>query len=298
MFRRFTVSKVSALTPVTRQCLLHHTQYGIVQRNTLSTALLTMRNNIRMNMVIAQQQLPPFYLPSQSTEIKRYHSEFKPHDWVCGSCSAHNFAKRNNCWECGKPKSDSVDPNNDDGDSSSTRRRSASRPGDWTCPDCKFENFASRHTCLRCKAERPMSSERMEREASVRARLTVPKEWKCKECGHDSHIAYASCVECGYPRNRLQEIRDKEAEMLTAIRKRSSDWLCGSCGSHNYVSRIVCRDCSMPYDNTALPVPPMPEADWECTRCGTENRNTRFSCIRCRQRAPHLTELLKTREQR
>ncbi|RKP27416.1 hypothetical protein SYNPS1DRAFT_26933 [Syncephalis pseudoplumigaleata] len=225
-------------------------------------------------------------------EDRRHFNDFKPHDWVCTGCQAHNFARRRQCWECGQSKPEKDGEGDGDGSSGSSRTSSQLQNmsnGDWECPDCKFRNFAKRRNCFRCKAEKPHSSDG----GVPFVPSTLVKEWTCGECGHGSHIAYAACQQCGFPRNRLQELRDQEHAMQQIIRGRSHDWLCGHCASHNFVSRISCRDCGMPYDQKARAITSIPEEDWVCPRCSTENPNTRYQCTRCNKKAPYLLELLK-----
>lgn len=61
---------------------------------------------------------------------------FKDGDWMCASCGNHNFASRESCNKCGKPKN----------------TPSGFREGDWICSSCSNHNFASRTSCNKCGA--------------------------------------------------------------------------------------------------------------------------------------------------
>ncbi|KAI9594562.1 hypothetical protein BDF19DRAFT_423321 [Syncephalis fuscata] len=209
---------------------------GIIQR-TASTAL-----NARFSVPAIGFFAQRLALSAQS---QRHFTEYKPNDWNCPSCDAHNFARRTTCWECGQPGNNT----------------SKKYDHDWVCKDCNFKNFSSRQQCLRCKAEKSVSdSHRYAMSSSARTvRRTMPDRWTCSECKHSSHIAYSKCEACAYPRNRLQEMRDTEETQSRLVRQRNHDWLCGGCGSHNYISRINCRECGVPYDSTARAVTSVPD---------------------------------------
>jgi hypothetical protein len=62
----------------------------------------------------------------------------RPGDWLCPACQAHNFARRDTCLRCQRP-----------------RPKPQLREGDWLCPVCHAHNFARRQTCHHCKGARP-----------------------------------------------------------------------------------------------------------------------------------------------
>jgi hypothetical protein len=63
--------------------------------------------------------------------------QLRPGDWLCPSCHAHNFARRQTCHLC-----------------VTARPQPRLRPGDWLCASCHAHNFARRQTCHQCKSTR------------------------------------------------------------------------------------------------------------------------------------------------
>ncbi|KAJ1341420.1 hypothetical protein BSLG_003919 [Batrachochytrium salamandrivorans] len=61
-------------------------------------------------------------------------------DWICQMCQKHNFASRQQCFQCGANGAGAV--------------RHVDRPGDWKCPSCTYLNFASRTACYKCSAQK------------------------------------------------------------------------------------------------------------------------------------------------
>ena len=80
---------------------------------------------------------------------------FRPGDWICTGCRAHNFASRSACFKCKQRKSG--------GEQSSAATQSSSggsapenfRSGDWMCNNCRAHNFASRAACFKCSSKPP-----------------------------------------------------------------------------------------------------------------------------------------------
>lgn len=61
--------------------------------------------------------------------------EFKPGDWRCQECNAHNFSSRIHCRSCGIHR-----PN----------KEPAREPYDWVCNSCQTLNFKWRKECYKC----------------------------------------------------------------------------------------------------------------------------------------------------
>ncbi|EGF78469.1 hypothetical protein BATDEDRAFT_26515 [Batrachochytrium dendrobatidis JAM81] len=61
-------------------------------------------------------------------------------DWICQMCQKHNFASRQQCFQCGANGAGAV--------------RHVDRPGDWKCSSCTYLNFASRTACYKCQAQK------------------------------------------------------------------------------------------------------------------------------------------------
>jgi len=101
-------------------------------------------------------------------------------DWMCGSCDQHNFARRDTCYKCGKPrdstKGDSVPlhqlqerggggpaslppPRGPPGVENRPKLPPTAHLGDWICPQCHAHNFAVRDTCFKCACSRHGSAE-------------------------------------------------------------------------------------------------------------------------------------------
>mmetsp|Transcript_90253 Transcript_90253/g.162741 ORF Transcript_90253/g.162741 Transcript_90253/m.162741 type:complete len:271 (+) Transcript_90253:69-881(+) len=75
-------------------------------------------------------QLPQIYAPAPL----QAQGNMRPGDWACPSCNNHNYASRENCNRCQRPKN--TPPN--------------FRDGDWMCPKCNNHNFASKNACNKC----------------------------------------------------------------------------------------------------------------------------------------------------
>ena len=67
---------------------------------------------------------------------------------TCESCSAHNYARRTECFRCQSGRTDAE---------STAFKGFQHKKGDWVCKECKMDNFAKRMTCKRCEAARPPS---------------------------------------------------------------------------------------------------------------------------------------------
>ena len=83
---------------------------------------------------------------------------FRPGDWNCESCKAHNFRSRNTCFSCNAPK-----PQGAGGDAAAAGGGGGGgggnasfdfKPGDWTC-SCGQHNFRRRTQCMACNKPRP-----------------------------------------------------------------------------------------------------------------------------------------------
>ena len=71
---------------------------------------------------------------------------FRPGDWICDGCRAHNFASRSACFRCRAPAAGGDVA----GGGSPGSNPDNFRNGDWICKDCKAHNFASRSSCFKC----------------------------------------------------------------------------------------------------------------------------------------------------
>lgn len=95
--------------------------------------------------------------PSPKREMKRG-------DWLCQSCSEHNFADRAACFRCGLPRGDAKGYEPAGGENSTNsnnkvegrgeRSKGTEEPtkeGDWMCAECGTNNFRRRVICFKCK---------------------------------------------------------------------------------------------------------------------------------------------------
>jgi len=72
--------------------------------------------------------------------------ELRPGDWLCASCGFGNYADRNTCFDCGRPKTEpSKTPTGAEG---------SWKSGGWSCKNCGAHNFAKRAACFRCGQQR------------------------------------------------------------------------------------------------------------------------------------------------
>ena len=80
---------------------------------------------------------------------------FRAGDWICGSCSAHNFQSRDHCFKCSNAKTGNEAPPQSEGSRDGGPQTENFRSGDWICGSCSAHCFSSRQTCFRCSSARP-----------------------------------------------------------------------------------------------------------------------------------------------
>jgi hypothetical protein len=104
--------------------------------------------------------------PSPGAGAQPVGGSFRPGDWICAGCRAHNFASRGNCFKCKQRKAGAVSepsagtepPAPQAGGGGSLQTASDNfRSGDWLCQNCRAHNFASRGSCFKCSSK-PSSS--------------------------------------------------------------------------------------------------------------------------------------------
>jgi len=89
---------------------------------------------------------------------------FRPGDWPCPACQAHNFSSRNECFRCHAPRQGGGGMGGGmmgggfggPGGPGGAGPGGNTRPGDWTCPSCRANVFASRSECFKCNTPKPM----------------------------------------------------------------------------------------------------------------------------------------------
>jgi hypothetical protein len=87
--------------------------------------------------------------------------DMKKGDWLCQSCSEHNFADRAACFRCGLPRGEAkgYQPTGDESSAKNVSRRpprsaaeeQPAMEGDWMCSECGTNNFRRRMICYKCK---------------------------------------------------------------------------------------------------------------------------------------------------
>ena len=81
---------------------------------------------------------------------------FRPGDWICTGCRAHNFASRSACFKCKQRKAGGAAEAAGGGGGSGGSGGAAPenfRSGDWMCNNCRAHNFASRAACFKCSSK-------------------------------------------------------------------------------------------------------------------------------------------------
>ena len=205
-------------------------------------------------------------------------------DWLCKECDNRNFAKRQKCNRCNKPKQhvevkgakfDDIKPKLAIPKSAPlyrTRKRSPQvsmpppqamdlrrpedRSKDWSCSSCKNRNFAKRQKCNKCN--------------------------KPREEVEDNSIRYEDEVLQEPPRGRSFDRRN------THPLNNSYPNINFSPQSHPQPRRVSGHTLSFRRDN---PAPPPPKKrkwvdedksnDWYCKFCDINNFAKRDKCFRC-----------------
>jgi hypothetical protein len=82
---------------------------------------------------------------------------FRPGDWICNGCRAHNFASRSACFKCkqrkGGGEGGGAPAASGGGGSGVSASPENFRSGDWMCRNCRAHNFASRAACFKCSSK-------------------------------------------------------------------------------------------------------------------------------------------------
>eukprot|EP00472_Partenskyella_glossopodia_P003175 CAMPEP_0197531244 /NCGR_PEP_ID=MMETSP1318-20131121/34772_1 /TAXON_ID=552666 /ORGANISM="Partenskyella glossopodia, Strain RCC365" /LENGTH=492 /DNA_ID=CAMNT_0043087389 /DNA_START=73 /DNA_END=1551 /DNA_ORIENTATION=- len=116
-------------------------------------------------------------------------ANFKPGDWMCPQCAAHNYQSRTACFKCNAEKPANPTQGGQGGEQLQGQIQPVSqlmmaqqpniyqvqallaqaslgprlppnfRPGDWMCPSCAAHNYRSRESCFKCSGDKPKSDE-------------------------------------------------------------------------------------------------------------------------------------------
>jgi len=87
-----------------------------------------------------------------TTTSSSFHTKWKPGDWRCAPCGAHNFANRIQCFRCCMGKSNATNVNHHN-----ILNTPSWKKGDWNCDNCSKHNFATRKNCFSCGVNREVS---------------------------------------------------------------------------------------------------------------------------------------------
>uniref|UniRef100_A0A7S2X935 Uncharacterized protein n=2 Tax=Lotharella oceanica TaxID=641309 RepID=A0A7S2X935_9EUKA len=72
---------------------------------------------------------------------------FRPGDWMCPDCKAHNYADKTSCFKCNKSKPENAEKKSLE---MAGGLPPNFRPGDWLCKKCNAHNYASKTACYKC----------------------------------------------------------------------------------------------------------------------------------------------------
>lgn len=124
-----------------------------------------------------------------------------PGDWMCPTCSDHQFARNTKCRRCGTPR-----PLGMGGCMMVNGQPIAleMRPGDWSCPNCGDHVFAKNNVCRKCQTPNPNG-------ASIGLVVnggggaapplfSKPGDWVCPACGDLVFGRNDTCRRCGAPK--------------------------------------------------------------------------------------------------
>jgi hypothetical protein len=205
----------------------------------------------------------------------------RPGDWLCPSCSHHNWSFRDTCQKCFTGK---------DGQKSEQAPATSGKPGDWNCSTCAHLNYAFRAACQRCHTPAPLGGSVGVHNQDAKGE-SRPGDWNCPTCGDLVYASRFSCRKCntpksaagmgmmapggyvthqtGYPGMDPMAAMGMGAYGMGAMgamgygaatgkpamgggkpgglkEMRAGDWSCPKCFDINYSTRTVCRLCNTP----------------------------------------------------
>eukprot|EP00954_Amorphochlora_amoebiformis_P025532 1373685-Amorphochlora_amoeboformis.AAC.1 len=114
-------------------------------------------------------------------------ANFKPGDWMCGQCGAHNYQSRTACYKCNNDKPSQAEQMQANQVQQVSQLMMAQpniyqvqallaqaslqprlphnfRPGDWMCGSCGAHNYRSRESCFKCNARKAKPEESQQQE--------------------------------------------------------------------------------------------------------------------------------------
>lgn len=145
-------------------------------------------------------------------------------DWMCPSCSNHNYADKVACNRCrlAKPGAGMATPMMYAMVVPATQEK---RPGDWKCYGCNNNNYASRASCNKCGIAKA---------AYISKTGMRSGDWLCPTCQNHNYANKVICNKCCTPKG--------ETKVHVPVLK-EGDWICSTCSNHNYANKPRCNKC-------------------------------------------------------
>lgn len=190
--------------------------------------------------------------------------EFKLGDWMCVSCSAHNFKKQMACFKCNTPRYPGLMGAGMGGFGGSIGQGFGgggmvpgmmgldgnSRPGDWICRNCGVNCYGSKSECFKCGTPKPAGGGGMGGMMGFDAPpgTTRPGDWVCGSCNATVFASKSECFKCGAQRPSQPQLAAVGMSMFgnPADQKRPGDWTCPTCQVNVFGSRSECFRCRAP----------------------------------------------------
>lgn len=204
--------------------------------------------------------------------------EMKKGDWLCRKCSAHNFAFRHHCIDCGnaRPAFRTAGPSTSPRESRSQTATSQAEAGDAAAGD------------LRATTTEPRTNDEItltDRQKFLFAEflssgLAPPKvgDWRCCACKFVNFASRTTCKVCANESSTKGNASFNEADIsdLILLRKKKSrsgsrsgsrpapssnsksDWICSRCQYINFSKRDRCNKCGT---NKHAPAPDSPSGE-------------------------------------
>lgn len=257
-------------------------------RNFAKRTKCNMCQKPRSEVEVKRQQTPPWIRmePKEAPPVRgpgpipSLHNGGRPEDrtkdWACSSCNNRNFAKREKCNRCGKPREEVEDksveypaevppapslkrppePLMRSGHWSGPGRRSLPPPmprqedlsNDWVCSKCNINCFAKKTNCFRCgkpRAEvenRDADVRQFERQVSEPLAAFPPRPQQQSIPGHNLRLNNSSWNDFSPRQSGWQRPPEKKRKWVDE--DKSNDWNCKVCKINNFAKRKSCFSCS------------------------------------------------------
>jgi len=196
-------------------------------------------------------------------------------NWACSACGNVNFAVRDACNMCQRPKqmvAPAFPPAPPAGAAKAAGRGPvAGVDGNWGCTFCGNVNFAIRQACNRCQGPRPApqpvhvvpppqqhlalytggGAGGGSRGAPV---VGVDGNWACSFCRNVNYGIRDACNRCQSPRPVAAAPAPQPARRPNGapVAGLDGNWACGLCGNVNFAIREACNRCQAPKQDQEL----------------------------------------------